>query len=182
MACCRFIGHSHRLQWCQWHRYRCWCCLFEQLEKQVHRCLALAATAMAGSLGLFFDLVCGVGCCSQQIGHNRRAVREVFVFLERLLCCWWRCSFTTKTHQIAPFSESLLKTRVRPLISCFLVFVGAMLLYGVLLDIWINEHTAPLILPGICCCWSFWSVALFDPICPSCRSEGTVGDHCSCDQ
>jgi TRAP-type C4-dicarboxylate transport system permease large subunit len=130
--------------------------LFEQLRLAgASKRLALAATAMSGSLGVVLRpclVVVLIAVLNKQVTTDELFTNGLYVFLLTafllLLVMLWK---NDEKIEIAPLSESLpqMKEGIKPLLVYIIVALVAYGIYGFVFETWLNEHTAPLILPGI---------------------------------
>ena len=137
--------------------------LFEQLRLAgASKRLALAATAMSGSLGVVLRpclVVVLIAVLNKQVTTDELFTNGIYVFLLTafllLLVMLWK---NEEKIQLAPASESLpqMKEATKPLIIYIVVALISYGMYGFFFETWLNEHTAPLILPGIMLCIVIW--------------------------
>lgn len=129
--------------------------IFERLiHAGASKRIALAATAMSGSLGVVLRpclVVVLIATLNKQVTTGQLFSYGLMVFAlsaTLLLIAMLRSvkSFQIESRDVAwPLSRAALKE----LAPYFIVALVVFLMYGLLLDTWINEHTAPLVLPGI---------------------------------
>ena len=130
--------------------------IYEQLrDAGSTKRMALAATAMSGSLGVVLALSgCGVGCCFEQTGDHRNELFPgliVFGLTALLLlgALLWRnpepLTISPKANAKKRFAQTL-----QSLLPYTIVVLIVWLAYGLLLDMWVNEQTAPLFYLGSC--------------------------------
>ena len=130
--------------------------LFEQLRLAgASKRLALAATAMSGSLGVVLRpclVVVLIAVLNKQVTTDELFTNGVYVFFLTafllLLVMLWK---NEEKIQLAPVSEFLpqMKDATKPLLIYIVVALITYGIYGFFFETWLNEHTAPLILPGI---------------------------------
>ncbi|MEE2960987.1 MAG: TRAP transporter large permease subunit [Myxococcota bacterium] len=130
--------------------------IYDELRKAgARRQLALAATAMSGSLGVVLRpclLVVIVASLNKQVTTDelfgwgwRVYFLTAFLFM---VACWFSKTSSWKLSEPSiAFSASLDK--LKPLIPYFLVALGFLAFYELVLSTPVNEHTAPSILPVI---------------------------------
>ena len=119
------------------------------------RNLALAATAMSGSLGVVLRpclLVLLIAMLNKEVTTDMMYGWGVKVFL-LTSTLFFLVSLIAKQNpmRVAPVSEALMPSlqAFRPLIPYILIFVATAAAYAFLLDAHLDEHTAPVVLPMI---------------------------------
>lgn len=119
------------------------------------RQLALAATAMSGSLGVVLRpclLVLLIAVLNKEVTTDMMYGWGVKVFL-LTSGLFFLISLVAKqgSMKIAPVSEALSPSLAafKPLLPYIFIFIITAMLYAVLLDAHLDEHTAPIILPVI---------------------------------
>ncbi len=119
------------------------------------RQLALAATAMSGSLGVVLRpclLVVLIAALNKEVTTNQLFYWGVNVFILTALL-FFLISLAGKEGpmRVAPVSEALKPSLAafKPLIPYVLVFVGMAIVYRLVLDAKLDEFSAPVMLPVI---------------------------------
>ena len=119
------------------------------------RQLALAATAMSGSLGVVLRpclLVLLIAVLNKEVTTDMMYSWGVKVFL-LTATLFFLVSLVAKqgSMRIAPVSEALPPSLAafKPMLPYIAIFIITAMLYAVLLDAHLDEHTAPIILPVI---------------------------------
>ncbi|WP_158643572.1 TRAP transporter large permease subunit [Ketobacter alkanivorans] len=119
------------------------------------RNLALAATAMSGSLGVVLRpclLVLLIAMLNKEVTTDMMYGWGIKVFLLTSFL-FFLVSLLAKQGpmKVAPVSEALMPSlnAFRPLIPYILIFVVTAAAYAFLLDAHLDEHTAPVVLPMI---------------------------------
>lgn len=129
--------------------------IFERLlDAGASKRLALAATAMSGSLGVVLRpclVVVLIATLNKQVTTDQLFSNGLTVFgltATLLLLAMLR---EIGSFHIAPSAEAWPKSQkaLKQIFPYLAVVVVVLLLYGFLLDTWVNEHTAPLVLPVI---------------------------------
>jgi TRAP-type C4-dicarboxylate transport system permease large subunit len=147
--------------------------IYEQLrDAGATKRMALAATAMSGSLGVVLRpclVVVLVAVLNKQVTTDELFSKGLIVFgLTALLllgALLWR---NPEPLTIAPKSnakQEFMQT-LKALLPYIVVVFIAWLSYGLLLDMWVNEQTAPLILPGMLLALVIWERAKIRPKLP----------------
>lgn len=119
------------------------------------RQLALAATAMSGSLGVVLRpclLVLLIAVLNKEVTTDMMYGWGIKVFL-LTSTLFFLVSLVARQGpmKIAPVAEALPPSlqAFKPLLSYIAIFIVTAMLYAVLLDAHLDEHTAPIILPVI---------------------------------
>jgi TRAP-type C4-dicarboxylate transport system permease large subunit len=130
--------------------------IFEQLRSAgASKRTALAATAMSGSLGVVLRpclVVVLVAVLNKQVTTDELFSKGLWVFaltaVLLIIAFLWR---NTEPLKMNPVADARARTweAFMKLMPYILLAVLMIAIYGFVLDTWINEHTAPLILPGV---------------------------------
>jgi TRAP-type C4-dicarboxylate transport system permease large subunit len=130
--------------------------IFERLRSAgVPKRLAVAATAMSGSLGVVLRpclVVVLVAMLNKQVTTDELFSNGLLVFgLTAFLFLIAMVLYDRPPWTIAPVGEALPKSlgALKPIAPYVLLGAGIMVFYGVVLGTHLSEHTAPLILPGL---------------------------------
>ena len=130
--------------------------IFEQLMAAgASKRIALAATAMSGSLGVVLRpclVVVLIAVLNKQVTTDELFSKGFWVFLLTavlLLIAFMVRERDGLTINPRPDARALVKKALSELIPYFMLAVIVGAFYGLMLDTWLNEHTAPLILPGV---------------------------------
>ncbi len=117
--------------------------------------VALAATAMSGSLGVVLRpclVVVLIAVLNKQVTTDELFSRGLVVFaLTAALSLIGFLAINRQPFRMASPAEGLsgMARAARPLVPYALLGTGAVLAYRLLLDTPVNEHTAALVLPGV---------------------------------
>ena len=142
--------------------------IFEQLRSAgASKRMALAATAMSGSLGVVLRpclVVVLVAVLNKQVTTDELFAQGLWVFLLTAVLLLgaflWR-NPEPLTIEPKPNAKEVFGQAVRSLLPYIGWIVAGWLAYGLLLDMWVNEQTAALILPGLLLglvVWERWKV------------------------
>ena len=130
--------------------------IFEQLRSAgVSKRIALAATAMSGSLGVVLRpclVVVLIAMLNKQVTTQQLFDNGLKVFaLTAVLSLIAMLLINRDGFKMAPFGQALQESlgASKRLVPFALVAAGVMLFYWVVLDTTVTEHTAPYIMPGL---------------------------------
>lgn len=137
--------------------------IYEELRKAGARNgLALAATAMSGSLGVVLSpclLVVIVASLNKQVTTSELFGAGYAVFaLTAALFAVFVLGTRRNPLTLAPIAEALPASRraLRPLLPYVALLFGTIAFYGVVLGAWLDEHSAPRILLVVLLLFLFW--------------------------
>ena len=142
--------------------------IFEQLRSAgATKRMALAATAMSGSLGVVLRpclVVVLVAVLNKQVTTDELFAQGFWVFVLTavllLAAFLWRNPEPLEVNPV-PRAKELFMDAVKSLLPYAGLVVAGWFAYGFLLDMWVNEQTAALILPGlllVVVVWERWVV------------------------
>lgn len=137
--------------------------IYEQLrDAGATKRMALAATAMSGSLGVVLRpclVVVLVAVLNKQVTTDELFSKGLIVFgltgLLLLGALLWRNPEPLTISPKANAKQEFVQT-LKSLLPYVIVVCIGWLAYGLLLDMWVNEQTAPLILPGMLLALVVW--------------------------
>ncbi len=137
--------------------------IFERLRAAgAPKRLALAATAMSGSLGVVLRpclVVVLIAVLNKQVTTDELFGRGLQVFaLTAGLTLIAMLLVNKDGFRLAPLGQALpeVARRLRPLAPYLLVGVGVIVFYSVVLETRLSEHTAPFIMPGLLLALVIW--------------------------
>ena len=130
--------------------------IFEQLRNAgASKRMALAATAMSGSLGVVLRpclVVVLVAVLNKQVTTDELFAQGLWVFVLTAVLLLgaflWRNPEPLRIDP-EPRAKELFMDAVRSLFPYVALVLAGWLAYGFVLEMWVNEQTAALILPGI---------------------------------
>ncbi len=155
--------------------------IFEQLRSAgASKRMALAATAMSGSLGVVLRpclVVVLVAVLNKQVTTDELFAQGLWVFVLTAVLLLgaflWRnpqpLTIEPRENARAQFGQA-----VKELLPYVGWLVAGWLAYGVLLDMWVNEQTAALILPGLLLVLVVWERLRVRPTLPEEADQRTV--------
>jgi len=130
--------------------------VYQELRRVgTRRQLALAVTAMTGSSGVVLRpclLVVGIAILNKEVLSDDLFYWGARVFMLTLAVFFFFAMLTKKSPlEITPFKEAILPSlsRLKPLLPYLLILLGAMFIYANLLNAYLDEFSAPIILPVI---------------------------------
>lgn len=130
--------------------------VYEELRRAgARRQLALAATAMTGSSGVVLNpclLVVIIAILNKEVTTTQLFDWGVWVFLLTVFVFFIVALITKKEKlSIAPASEAMgpCLDALKPLLPYALITAGVAILYAIFLDAYLDEFSAPIILPVI---------------------------------
>ena len=147
--------------------------IFEQLRNAgASKRMALAATAMSGSLGVVLRpclVVVLVAVLNKQVTTDELFAQGLWVFgltaVLLLTAFLWRNPEPLRVDP-EPRAKELFMGAVTSLLPYVGLVLTGWLAYGFLLDMWVNEQTAALVLPGLLLAVVVWERVKVRPLLP----------------